>query len=120
MKSVSTLLLLLAGLPALPALGADLRDPFARPAPAVPAAALAAQAAAAVPPPPLRLRALILNGARSLANIDGDVVAVGDEAPGYTVLRIDARGVLVARGGRRELLVMGEPGQDRPRDKETE
>lgn len=101
---------------ALPSSAAELRDPFARPAPAAPPPV----AAAKVPPEPLRLRALILNGTRSLADIDGGIVAVGDRGPGYTVLRIDERGVLVARGGRQQLLVMGDPGQDRPHDKETE
>lgn len=71
-----------------------LRDPFARPAP--PAPAVPAQPVA---PEPLRLRAIILNGARSLANIDGDIVGVGERARDYTVLRIDAHGVLVARAG---------------------
>lgn len=112
MKSLLASLLLSA---ALPTIAADLRDPFARLAPAVPPVAAMAEA----PPAPLRLHALILNGAGSLANIDGDVVAAGDRAPGYTVLRIDERGVLVSRGGRQQLLVMGDPGQDRPHDKET-
>lgn len=106
MNYLYALLLLSSALPAQ----AQLRDPFARPAPAAPAAVLSTEA----PPAPLRLRALILNGTRSLANIDGDVVAAGDRGPGYTVLRIDERGVLVTRGGRRQLLVMGDPGQDRP------
>jgi hypothetical protein len=88
-----------------------LRDPFVRPAPPVSAAAVAAAAAAseaAVPPPPLRLRAVILNGARSVANIDGDIVAAGERMRDYTVLRIDAQGVLVDRAGKRQLLTLTE------------
>ena len=74
-----------------------LRDPFVRPAPPP-----------APEPPPLHLRAVILNGARSVANIDGDIVGIGDLARDYTVVRIDARGVLVARAGKRQLLTMTE------------
>jgi hypothetical protein len=87
-----------------------LRDPFVRPAPPVSAAAVAAAAAAseAAVPPPLRLRAVILNGARSVANIDGDIVAAGERMRDYTVLRIDAQGVLVDRAGKRQLLTLTE------------
>ena len=68
-----------------------LRDPFVRPAPPPVAAG---EAAEPPPPPPLHLRAVILNGARSIANIDGDIVGAGEQARDYTVVRIDARGVL--------------------------
>jgi hypothetical protein len=85
------------------------RDPFARPAPEVPAPSAPAVVEAPPPPPaPLHLRALILNGARSLANIDGDVVAAGERARDYQVVRIDTRGVLVTRAGKQELLSMNE------------
>jgi len=84
-----------------------LRDPFVRPAPP-PAPAAALPAEPAPEPPPLHLRAVILNGARSVANIDGDIVGIGDLARDYTVVRIDARGVLVARAGKRQLLTMTE------------
>ena len=109
-----TLFFLLAGAAATASAGGPLRDPFARPAPAAPAVA----PIEAAPPAPLRLRALVLNGERSLANIDGEVVAAGDRTPGYTVLRIDARGVLVERGGRRQLLALD--GAAPAQDKETE
>lgn len=88
-----------------PALAAPLRDPFVRPASAIPAPPEAA------PETPPRLRALVLNAAASLANIDGHVVAVGERFAGYQVVRIDARGVLLARAGRELLLTM--------QDKET-
>jgi hypothetical protein len=80
-----------------------LRDPFARPAPP-PAPAAAPE----TPPPPLQVRAIIVGGTRSLANIDGAIVAAGDETADYKVLRIDARGVLVARAGRQQLLLIQE------------
>jgi len=81
-----------------------LRDPFLRPFPAGATAAAAAPAPAPQTPP--RLRALILGGARSLANIDGNVVATGERVAGYTVRRIDARGVLLAHAGDEILLTM--------------
>jgi len=79
---------------------APLRDPFQRPAASRPAVA------SATPEKPPRLRALVLNGARSLANIDGQVLAVGEQFSGYTILRIDARGALIARAGQEMLLSM--------------
>lgn len=80
-----------------------LRDPFLRPA----AARLTppTDSASSAEPAP-RLRALVLGGARSLANIDGHVVATGEQFAGYTVLRIDANGVLLARAGRELRLTM--------------
>ncbi|WP_323142554.1 hypothetical protein [Massilia phyllosphaerae] len=84
-----------------------LRDPFVRPAPP-PAPAAALPAEPAPEPPPLHLRAVILNGTRSVANIDGDIVGAGDQARDYTVIRIDAHGVLVTRAGKRQLLTMTE------------
>jgi len=83
-----------------------LRDPFVRPAPPPLPAAAAAAAEPQVEVPPLRLRAVILNGTHSIANIDGDIVAAGGQARDYTVLRIDAQGVLVARAGKRQLLTI--------------
>ena len=84
-----------------------LRDPFVRPAPP-PAPAAALPPEPAPEPPPLHLRAVILNGARSVANIDGDIVGAGDQARDYTVVRIDANGVLVTRAGKRQRLTMTE------------
>jgi hypothetical protein len=84
-----------------------LRDPFVRPAPP-PAPAAALPAEPAPEPPPLHLRAVILNGTRSVANIDGDIVGAGEQARDYTVVRIDADGVLVTRAGKRQRLTMTE------------
>lgn len=86
-------------------MAAPLRDPFVRPASAIPAPPEAAPETAP------RLRALVLNAAGSLANIDGHVVAVGERFAGYKIVRIDARGVLLTRAGRELLLTM--------QDKET-
>jgi hypothetical protein len=49
---------------------------------------------------------VVLNGTQSLANLDGNVVATGERVAGYTVLRIDSRGVLLTRGGSEHLLTM--------------
>ena len=81
---------------------APLRDPFLRPPLSHPTAPVAPETPAARP----RLRALVLNGAHSLANIDGNVVAAGERCAGYTVRRIDARGVLLVRPGQELLLTM--------------
>ena len=99
-----TLALILAGLAAnvLATPPRIVRDPFVSRLPA--SAPLAA--AAPVPATPPRLRAVVLNGAHSLANLDGNVVATGERVAGYTVLRIDARGVLLAHAGNQHLLTM--------------
>jgi len=85
-----------------PGAAAPLRDPFMRPPLTRPAAPAETETPATRP----RLRALVLNGAHSLANIDGNVVAAGERCAGYTVLRIDARGVLLVRPGKELLLTM--------------
>ena len=99
-----TLALVLAGLAAnvLATPPRIVRDPFVSRLPA--SAPLAA--AAPVPATPPRLRAVVLNGAHSLANLDGNVVATGERVAGYTVVRIDARGVLLAYAGNQHLLTM--------------
>jgi hypothetical protein len=89
--------------PRAAAAGRPLRDPFARPAPPPVAAG---EAAEPPPPPPLHLRAVILNGVHSIANIDGDIVGAGEQTRDYTVVRIDARGVLVTRAGKQQLLTI--------------
>ena len=85
---------------------AALRDPFQRPAAPPPAAPVDS-----TPAPPPRLRALVLNAQQSLANIDGHIVAVGEQFSGYTVRRIDARGVLIVRDGHAQLLTMQDKEQ---------
>jgi hypothetical protein len=51
---------------------------------------------------------VILNGARSVADIDGFILGAGERAADFEVVRIDARGVLVSRGGKRQLLLLNE------------
>jgi hypothetical protein len=99
-----TLALVLAGLAAnvLATPPRIVRDPFV--SRLLASAPLATAAPAPVTPP--RLRAVVLNGAQSLANLDGNVVATGERVAGYTVLRIDARGVLLGHAGSQHLLTM--------------
>ena len=103
-----TLALVLAGLAAnvLATPPRIVRDPFVRRVPASAPLDAAAPAPAPVPATPPRLRAVVLNGAHSLANLDGNVVATGERVAGYTVLRIDARGVLLGHAGSQHLLTM--------------
>jgi MSHA biogenesis protein MshK len=79
------LIILCAGLLALPALAGDLRDPT-RPPPG--------QAADAPAPAPLRLTSVMLRpGGRSLAMIDGAPVRVGDRLAEGKVTAIDEGGL---------------------------
>ena len=107
MKHAFAVLALLCAAASAQAAKRPLRDPFARPAPP-PSAAPAAADVPAAPPAPLHLRAVILNGTRSLADIDGLILAAGERAADFEVVRIDARGVLVSRGGKRQLLLLNE------------
>jgi hypothetical protein len=84
------------------------RDPFARPAlpVAAPADAAAAEQAAALAARP-QLRAVMVAPDRSLANISGHILAVGEWFGDYQVTRIRERSVtLVTRGGVRSELGM--------------
>lgn len=107
MKRAFALLALLCAAALAQAGNRPLRDPFERPAPP-PSAAPANPEVPAAPSAPLRLRAVILNGARSLADIDGFILGAGERAADFAVVRIDARGVLVSRGGKRQLLLLNE------------
>jgi len=82
-----------------------LRDPFARPAAPVRAAgdAAAPDATEASEQPP-RLRAVMYTPGRSLANIDGRILAPGEWLGEYRVTEIRERSVtLVRRGAKHEL-----------------
>jgi hypothetical protein len=81
------------------AAAAPLRDPFARPAPAAPA-----QPAAAMPKP--QLRAVMYEPGHSLANVNGQIVAVGDWFGEYRVTAIGTRTVTLARQGKATVLAL--------------
>lgn len=83
---------------------APLRDPFARPAavPVVRAPATGADSTVpAAPPWQPQLRAVVLDGARSLVNLSGVILAPGDSTHGYRLVSVDARSVVLLRDGKK-------------------
>jgi hypothetical protein len=81
------------------------RDPFARPAGAV-AAPAADSAAAPVPVAPPRLRAVMFEPGKSLVNIDGRILAVGDSFDDYRIAAIGERSATLLRRGLRSVIVL--------------
>lgn len=104
-------LLILAAL-ALQANAQVQRDPFARPAGALLAAAsnAAANAAGTDPAPPdaapPRLRAIMFEPGKSLVNIDGRILALGERYQDYLVSAITARSATLTRRGVRSVIVL--------------
>ncbi|QOY94537.1 hypothetical protein IM543_01005 [Massilia sp. UMI-21] len=86
-----------------------LRDPFVRPA--LPAPAQQGTVADAMPETPPRLRAIVLAPGRSLANIDGQILAVGNWFGDYRVIRIQERAVTLLRRGVTSVLELDEAGR---------
>ena len=78
---------------------APLRDPFARP-PVVVAPAADAAAAPAEPPWQPQLRAIVYDGPRSLVNISGTILAVGDSVRGYRLVSAQEHAVVLAFAGK--------------------
>lgn len=101
MKSI----VILAAALALPASGQALRDPFARPATAAALAAAQAPADVAVPP---RLRAIMYEPGKSLVNINGRILAVGDLFDDYRVTAISANSATLTRRGSQRVIVLDE------------
>ena len=84
------------------------RDPFARRA-ATPVAAEGAPDAGGVAseaPRDPELRAIIYDRAKSLVNIDGRVLALGDSVNGFKLVQVDERSVTLARAGKRITLTL--------------
>lgn len=81
-----------------------LRDPFARPA--APAKAEAAIPVETGPAP--RLRAIMVAPGRSLANIDGQILAVGEWFGDYRLVKVEERSVTLARQGVTRVLALDE------------
>ncbi|HEX9174009.1 MAG TPA: hypothetical protein VF861_15255 [Telluria sp.] len=94
-------LMLLAGCAA----AAPLRDPFRRPA--APAPEPAAAAAAEVAPV---LRAIMFAPRRSLTNIGGQILAVGEWYGDYKVVAIEERSVTLLRNKVNSVLVLDKEG----------
>ena len=83
------------------------RDPFARPAGAAAAPAPAAADEDAAPPPaPPRVRAILYEPGKSLVNINGRILAVGDSYDDYRITAIDARSATLLRRGIRSVIAI--------------
>lgn len=80
----------------------QLRDPFVQPAPRSappppPTAEAAAVAAASAWKP--ELRAIMYDQARSLVNVSGSVLAIGESVRGYRLVKVNERSVVMDKGG---------------------
>lgn len=83
------------------------RDPFARPARALTVEA-SADALVATPPAPPRLRAIMYEPGKSLVNIDGHILGVGDNLGDYRIAAIGPRSATLTRRGVRSVIVIDE------------
>lgn len=106
MKHRITVCLALAPLLAC-AQGQLLRDPFARPAAPV-KIALAETAEAEAPQPPPQLRAIMVTPGRALANINGQILAVGEWFGDYQLIKVEERGVTLTKRGVKSVLELNE------------
>lgn len=91
--------LLLAG-SAQAADGVPTHDPFRRPD-LLAAPAAAPEVALAWRP---QLRGVLLAGPRSLANVAGAIVRIGEEIEGYRLVRVDEGRAWFSKGGREVML----------------
>jgi hypothetical protein len=83
-----------------------LRDPFARPA--APPRAAAPDTQAQAPQPAPQLRALMVTPGRALANINGQILAVGEWFGDYQLIKVEERGVTLSKRGVKSVLVLDE------------
>ena len=106
MKQIALAALALAFVTA--AFAQPLRDPFARPALPAPKPA---QAVADLEEPPQalpQLRAVMVAPGRSLANINGQILAVGEWFGDYQLIKVDERAVTLMRRGVTSVLALDE------------
>ncbi len=96
---------------------------FARPS----LAALAAVPPAAAAPAPgpeaawhPRLKAVMVAGSASLANIDGTLVKIGEELDGYRLVHVAEGEAVLYRNGQRYLLTMAPPGPSMIKNRSNE
>lgn len=80
------------------------RDPFARPV--LPVKTETTVAPETLTPP--QLRAIMVAPGRSLANIDGQILAVGEWFGDYQLIKVDERSVTLARHGVTRVLALDE------------
>lgn len=117
--SAALLAALLTLVAALPAMADDTptallhHDPFRRPAPPLaPRTSDPATPAPAVWQP--TLRGVLLAGAGSLANVDGQMVGIGDHIEGHRLVSVSDRQAIFEKDGRRIVLDMRRPLETRP------
>jgi len=87
--------------------GHTLRDPFARPA-APPKAVLLDVAEPEAPPPLPQLRAVMVAPGRALANINGQILAVGEWFGDYQLIKVEERSVTLNKRGVKSVLELNE------------
>lgn len=106
MKQAAMSLLTLAALAAPAAQAQPLRDPFARPA--RPVVAAVAEAEPEAPQRAPQLRAVMVTPGRALANINGQILAVGEWFGDYQLIKVEERGVTLNKRGVKSVLVLDE------------
>lgn len=116
---LAALLVLLATLPATAGDGPPVllrHDPFRRPAPPLsPLSPRTVDPAAAAPAAwQPTLRGVLLAGAGSLANVDGQMVGIGERIEGHRLLSVSDRQAIFEKDGRRIVLDMRRPLETRP------
>jgi hypothetical protein len=92
--------------------GVPARNPFTRPAYMI---AALAPTAAPVAIPELRLRATLIGSGAPLANIDGEILTIGQTHAGYRLARIQEGRVVLLKDGERTLLEVYEVPTASPR-----
>lgn len=73
-----------------------LRDPFVQPPRSAPAPA---EAVADAPPWRPQLRAVMYDQPRSLVNVSGTVLSLGESVRGYRLVKVNERSVVMVKGG---------------------
>jgi hypothetical protein len=80
-----------------------LRDPFEPPRASAKAAepddTVAAQAQRAEPAWPPPLRAIVFDGAHSLINLGGQIMAIGETVSGYRLVKVEERSAIFIKNG---------------------
>jgi hypothetical protein len=93
-------------LASLTAQAQPLRDPFARPAPPVGAAVRETEPEEPQLAP--QLRAVMVAPGRALANINGQILAVGEWFGDYQLIKVEERGVTLVKRGVKSVLLLSE------------
>lgn len=81
------------------------RDPFVRPQTE---SLVRATPAPIEPGPTFTLRALLVAGDASLANVDGTILALGDELDGYRLISVTQEETLFEKGSKRYRIFLKE------------